>query len=60
MTSSRGSSSAALGERATDVSIYWERMRDVAVPTLLLASDGDRLNVHPECAARFALRAREK
>jgi predicted alpha/beta hydrolase len=37
---------------------YWERMRDVAVPLFALASDGDRLNAHPECAARFALRAK--
>ncbi|MGO9711597.1 MAG: alpha/beta fold hydrolase [Polyangiaceae bacterium] len=37
---------------------YWERMRDVAIPLLALASDGDPINAHPECAARFALRAR--
>jgi len=39
---------------------YWERLRHVAIPLYALASDGDRLNAHPECAARFALRAKGK
>jgi len=39
---------------------YWEELRHVAVPLFALASDGDRINAHPECAARFALRAKGK
>jgi predicted alpha/beta hydrolase len=39
---------------------YWERMADVSIPLLALASRGDTLNAHPDCAARFALRARGK
>jgi predicted alpha/beta hydrolase len=37
---------------------YWEQMRHVSVPLFALASDGDRINAHPECTARFALRAK--
>jgi predicted alpha/beta hydrolase len=37
---------------------YWERMGTVGIPVYALASRGDTLNVHPECATRFALRAR--
>jgi predicted alpha/beta hydrolase len=37
---------------------YWDRLRDVAVPLFSLASAGDTINAHPECAARFALRAK--
>jgi predicted alpha/beta hydrolase len=37
---------------------YWEAMRHLAVPVFALASDGDPINAHPECAARFALRAK--
>ncbi len=39
---------------------YWEELRHVAVPLFALASDGDPLNAHPECTARFALRAKGK
>jgi predicted alpha/beta hydrolase len=39
---------------------YWERLRDVAVPLFALASAGDPINAHPECTARFALRAKGK
>ncbi len=37
---------------------YWERLRHVGVPLFALSSDGDHLNAHPECTARFALRAK--
>jgi predicted alpha/beta hydrolase len=37
---------------------YWDQLRHVAVPLFALGSDGDPLNAHPECVARFALRAR--
>jgi predicted alpha/beta hydrolase len=36
---------------------YWDALRRVRVPLLSLATESDRLNCHPECAARFALRA---
>jgi predicted alpha/beta hydrolase len=36
---------------------YWDQMRRMRTPLFALASDGDRINAHPECAARFALRA---
>lgn len=37
---------------------YWDELRHVAVPLFALASDGDPLNAHPDCVARFALRAK--
>ena len=37
---------------------YWEQLRHVAIPLFALASDGDPINANPECAARFALRAK--
>jgi pimeloyl-ACP methyl ester carboxylesterase len=37
---------------------YWEQLRHVNVPLFALSSDGDPINAHPECAARFALRAK--
>jgi pimeloyl-ACP methyl ester carboxylesterase len=37
---------------------YWDRLRQVGVPQFALSSDGDPLNAHPECVARFALRAK--
>jgi pimeloyl-ACP methyl ester carboxylesterase len=36
---------------------YWDAARRVRVPIFALASDGDPINAHVECAARFALRA---
>jgi predicted alpha/beta hydrolase len=39
---------------------YWERMRHLKVPVFSLSSDGDPINAHPECAIRFALRAKGK
>jgi predicted alpha/beta hydrolase len=39
---------------------YWDHLRQVRVPLFALASDGDRINAHPECTARFALRAKGK
>ena len=39
---------------------YWEKLRHVGVPLFALSSDGDPINAHPECAARFALRAKGK
>jgi predicted alpha/beta hydrolase len=36
---------------------YWDEMRRMHTPLYALASDGDPINAHPECAARFALRA---
>ncbi len=36
---------------------YGERMRRMRTPVYALASDGDPIHAHPECAARFALRA---
>jgi pimeloyl-ACP methyl ester carboxylesterase len=35
---------------------YWDEARAVRIPTFALASDGDAINAHVECAARFALR----
>ncbi len=37
---------------------YWEALRHVATPLYALASAGDPINAHPECTARFALRAK--
>jgi predicted alpha/beta hydrolase len=39
---------------------YWERMRHLSVPVFSLSSDGDPINAHPDCAIRFALRAKGK
>ena len=36
---------------------YWEAARSVRTPLFALASDGDPINAHVDCAARFALRA---
>jgi predicted alpha/beta hydrolase len=36
---------------------YWDAMRFVRTPLYSLVSAGDSINVHPECASRFALRA---
>ncbi len=36
---------------------YWDAMRSVRLPLYALASDGDAINAHVDCAARFALRA---
>jgi alpha-beta hydrolase superfamily lysophospholipase len=35
---------------------YWDAARCVRLPLFALASDGDPINAHVDCAARFALR----
>lgn len=39
---------------------YWNQARHVSTPLYSLSSDGDVINAHPECAARFALRAKAR
>jgi predicted alpha/beta hydrolase len=36
---------------------YWDALRQLRTPLVALSSDADPLNCHPECSARFALRA---
>ena len=48
---------AASGGARTGAADYWDLLRHVTIPLFALSSAGDALNCHPDCAARFALRA---
>jgi predicted alpha/beta hydrolase len=37
---------------------YFAALGDVTIPVLAVASDGDRINCHPDCAERFLARTR--